>query len=79
MSNPNSMVLTKIACGGHEHEMCVSVGRGIPPELRCPHSSHGGGVSSGCALPFDLNELVERELREKLQESKRQRYVLVRL
>ncbi|MFD6700220.1 MULTISPECIES: hypothetical protein [unclassified Microbacterium] len=81
MSNPNSMVLTKVICGGHEHDVCVTVDRGVPPELRCPHPSHGsfgGGAGGGCVLPPDLKDLVARELRENLQKSMRRGYALIR-
>lgn len=81
MSKPDVKVLTKVVCGGHEHDICVSVDRGLPPELRCPHQSHGGfggGTGGGCTLPDHLEDLVARELRENFQESKRQGYVLIR-
>ena len=71
---------TKIECGqGHLHDLCVQVSRGVPPELRCPEDqpagwSFGGG---GCTLPGDLSSLVERELRDNLQECKRRGYVLL--
>lgn len=73
-------VRTKIRCRrGHDHELCVQVTRGVPPELRCPDEqptgwSFGGG---GCVLPDGLPELVERELRDDLQECKRRGYVLI--
>ena len=64
-----------------EHDLCVTVTRGVPPELRCedtaPAGYGPGGGSTCCHVPRDLNELVERELRDKLQESRRQGFVLV--
>ncbi len=65
---------------GHEHELCVNVQRGVPPELRCRPSQpqgYGSGNGSGCKVPTDLQEQVQRELRYSLQESKRQGYVLI--
>lgn len=82
MSNPNSMVLTKVICGGHEHDICVTVHRGVPPELRCPHPSHGGfggGAGAVCTLPADLAVRVTRELSENLVESRRRGYVLIKV
>jgi hypothetical protein len=73
-------VRTKIQCReGHDHELCVQITRGVPPELRCSDEqpagwSFGGG---GCALPGDLPGLVERELRDDLQECRRRGYVLI--
>ncbi len=64
---------------GHRHEMCRPASRGLPPELRCaatqdPGYGQGGG---GCALPAGIDSLVERELRDNFQESKRRGYVLL--
>lgn len=76
--NPNSRVRTIIECNcGGRHELCVAVGRGVPPELRCADQQPAGfgGGSGGCRLPGDLSELVERELRDNLQESKRRGFV----
>jgi len=76
---PTHRVRTKIACSGHEHELCVQVDRGVPPGLRCSDDqpqgwSFGGG---GCPLPEDLSGLVERKLRDDLQECLRRGYVLI--
>lgn len=71
---------TKVRCGsGHDHELCVQVARGVPPELRCSDEqptgwSFGGG---GCPLPDDLVALVERELRDDFQECRRRGFVLI--
>ncbi|MCA1834731.1 MAG: hypothetical protein LC750_18720 [Actinobacteria bacterium] len=81
MMDPNPhRVRTMVRCGsGHDHELCVQVRRGVPPELRCSEEqptgwSFGGG---GCPLPKDLVGLVERELRDHFQECRRRGYVLV--
>jgi hypothetical protein len=65
-----------------DHDLCVPIGRGVPPELRCadsqpPGYGGGGGATCGCRVPDRLSEVVERELRDNLQESKRQGFVLV--
>lgn len=65
---------------GHEHRLCVDVGRGLPPELRCaPEDSqgYGPGNGGGCRIPPNLVDEVQRELRDNFQESKRRGYVLV--
>lgn len=65
---------------GHEHELCIDVQRGVPPELRCPPSQHqgyGAGDGTGCRVPADLEGRVQRELRYAFQESKRRGYVLI--
>lgn len=73
-------VRTMYECtAGHRHELCVIVERGVPPELRCADQqdagwSLGGG---GCPVPKNLSALVERELRDDLQECKRRGYVLI--
>ena len=78
--NPNSRVRTIIECScGGRHELCVAVEhRGVPPELRClpaDPQGYGLGGGGGCKIPADLPTLVERELRDNLQESKRRGYV----
>lgn len=67
-------------CSGHD--LCVSLPREVPPELRCEPDQPqgygaGGGVSCGCQTPKDLDELVLRELREDLQECRRRGYVVI--
>jgi hypothetical protein len=65
---------------GHEHELCVDVQRGVPSELRCAPSQpqgYGAGNGTGCRVPGDLEEQVQRELRYSFQESKRRGYVLI--
>lgn len=80
MTEPGHRVRTVYVCGvGHRHELCVIVGRGVPPELRCPDQQNpgwgpGGG---GCTVPNDLAGRVERELRDDLQECRRRGYVLI--
>lgn len=80
----NSRVSVIFRCSAqHEHPLCVTVPRrqGVPPELQCPPDSapgYGGGGNGGCSVPPDLPALVERELRDNLQESKRRGFVLIR-
>lgn len=65
---------------GHRHQLCVSVGRGVPPELRCTDAApegYGPSGGSGCKVPPDLRERVERVLRDDLLESRRRGHVLV--
>lgn len=80
MSDPHR-VRVRFQCGaGHPpHPICLQVNRGVPPELRCDagEGSGIGGGGGGCPLPPDLQERVERQLRDNLQEAKRQGYVLV--
>jgi hypothetical protein len=75
-------VRTVFRCSaGHEHDLCVDVQRGVPLELRCPPSQpqgYGARNGTGCRVPTDLQEQVQRELRYAFQESKRRGYVLVR-
>lgn len=81
MSNENHHVRTVFECrSGHRHELCVTVARSVPPELRCdPIEGAGYGPSGGggCVVPRDLNERVERALRDDLVEARRQGFVLV--
>lgn len=65
-----------------DHDLCVPISRGVPPELRCsdgqpPGYGGGSGATCGCRVPDHLADVVERELRDNLQESKRRGYVLV--
>lgn len=82
--NPNNSVKARLACKrGHEpHEVCVDIGRGVAPDLRCEPGQPSGinrGGGGGCPLPVDLAERVDRELRDNFQESKRRGYVLVQI
>lgn len=67
-----------------EHDLCVPINRGVPPELRCAdtrpqgYGGYGAGVPCRCKVPPDLSDQVERALRDSFQESKRRGYVLVR-
>lgn len=80
--NPNDSVTVRFACkaGHNPHELCVETRRGVPPELRCqpgqPSGIHPGG-GGGCQLPPNYRELVDQELRDNFQESKRRGYVLI--
>lgn len=63
-----------------EHNLCYLVRRGVPPELRCTPDQPAGystGNRGCCALPPDMEERVERELRFNFQEAKRRGYVLI--
>lgn len=73
-------VKVKLVCGGHDHDLCVTVDRGVPPELRCSDdegAGYGSGGGGGCRVPAGLDGLVARELRENFQTSKRQGFVLI--
>lgn len=66
-----------------EHDLCVRLTRGVPQDLRCEESApdgygRGGGSSCGCQVPAGLEDLVARELRDNLQESRRRGFVLIR-
>jgi hypothetical protein len=66
-----------------EHDLCVTLQRGVPPDLRCEDSAPrgygpGGGSSCGCRTPEGFDELIARELRDNLQESRRRGFVLIR-
>ncbi|MEV1130957.1 hypothetical protein [Agromyces sp. NPDC049794] len=80
MTQPTRHVRAKVICdNGHDHDVCVPVSRGVPPELLCGHDSHSNfGGAASCRLPGALEELVERELRDRFQEFKRLGFVLVR-
>lgn len=79
---PNHRARVRVECrSGHHHEICVQLRREVPPDLRCtPQDADGYGYSGGgggCLLPPNLDELVERELRGNLQESRRRGWVLI--
>jgi len=81
MSAPGGRVRVIFTCNiGHEHELCVSIERQVPPELRCTPDAGQGYRSGGggCTVPANLSDLVQRELRDAFQESKRRGYVLIR-
>lgn len=64
------------------HDLCVSISRGVPPELRCSDGQPsgyggGGGATCGCQVPEHFKDLVERELRYSLQESRRRGFVII--
>ena len=82
MSSENHRVRTVFQCrSGQRHELCVTVTRGVPPELRCdPDQSTGygsGGGGGACIVPPNLDEHVERVLRDDLVEARRRGFVLV--
>lgn len=65
---------------GHRHPLCITVGRGVPPELRCGEDAptgYGPSGGGGCTVPPDLRERVERALRDDLVEVRRQGFVLI--
>jgi hypothetical protein len=80
MSSRPDRVRVRYACpGAHEHELCVTVSTGVPPELSCwPDQAPGfGGSGGGCVIPPGLQRRVEHELRDNLRESKRRGFVLI--
>jgi len=81
MNETNHRVSVVFKCRrGDEHQLCVSVSRGVPPELRCTPEQgrgYGSGAGGGCMVPPDLSDRVERELRDSFQESKRRGFVLI--
>lgn len=80
MSNNPHRVRVIFQCGGgHRHELCVPVTRGVPQELRCiaGHPQGFGGSGGGCAVPPDLADRVAHVLARRLEESRRQGFVLV--
>jgi hypothetical protein len=71
-------VRAKVRCrSGHEHELCILVGREVHPDLRCQPEQDAGYAfgGGGCVLPDGLDALAERELREHYQESRRRGWV----
>lgn len=80
--NPNETAVVHFDCGrGHApHPLCINIGRGVPPELRCatdasPGFSRAGG---GCPIPNDIADRARREFRDSVEESKRRGFILVR-
>jgi len=66
-----------------EHDLCVTLTRGVPPELRGEEAApdgygRGGGSSCGCQVPSHIEDVVARELRDNLDESRRRGFVLIR-
>ena len=74
----HSVAVLDICEQGDEHRLCVPVSRGVPPDLRCESGAPVGYGSgrSGCAVPPDLSDRVERALRDTLEESRRRGTVL---
>ena len=80
MSDNGRRVRVQLRCRNHSHELCVTVGRGVPPSLRCESvqgPGYGTGGGGGCSVPQDLVEQVSRQLRDSLQECIRRGYVLI--
>jgi hypothetical protein len=69
-------------CDGHM--LCVEIQRGLPPELRCPDGQEAGYGGTGpvpqcgCRVPEHLVALVDREVRENLEESRRMGFVRIK-
>jgi hypothetical protein len=82
MNAPDGRVRVVFRCRmGHDHELCVSIGRPVPPQLHCTPGAgagYGAGGGAGCTVPADLQDLVWREFRDALEESKRRGYVFIR-
>lgn len=84
MDSPHRCIVKLVGRRGCEHELCVPLRRGVPPELRCADSASdgygggGGGVPCGCQTPPDIVELVSRELRDNLMNSRSQGFVLIK-
>lgn len=77
MTDPHH-VSVRLIGRGCEHELCVPIRRGVPPELRCETKSgygSGSGAPCGCRTPEDLVEQVTRKLRDDLQEMVRLGFV----
>ncbi|TDO30042.1 hypothetical protein EV643_14117 [Kribbella sp. VKM Ac-2527] len=80
MNDISHSVRVQLQCAGHSHELCVTVGRGVPPRLRCEAGQgpgYGTGGGGGCRIPPDLAEQVSRQLRDSLQDCIRRGYVLI--
>lgn len=65
-----------------DHDLCVQLTRAVPPELRCIDSQpagygSAGGATCGCQVPDHLLGVVERELRDNLQECRRRGFVTI--
>lgn len=87
MPRPEHYVRIKVECSARNlhdlHEVCLEIRQQVPPELRCqldagPGYVTGSGGSCQIPSPESLSTSVERELRNNLEQSKRQGYVLVR-
>lgn len=74
-------VRVRLVCHlNHEHELVVTVPRGVPRELRAPEAQQTGfGSGGGCPIPTDLVERVIHALREALEEHRRHGFVLIRV
>lgn len=77
----NHRCAVKLVGRACEHDLCVQLRRAVPPDLRCADGRPAGyGVGGGavcCRVPEHLPELVERELRDNLVESRRRGFVLI--
>jgi hypothetical protein len=65
-----------------EHDLCVTLARGVPRELRCESDEpRGYGAAQappcGCVVPSELASKIERVLRFQLEESRRAGFVLL--
>ena len=81
MPNPHRCKV-KLIGRSCDHDLCVQLTRAVSPDLRCPDSQpdgygSGGGATCMCRAPEHLVALVERELRDNLQECRRRGFVTI--
>lgn len=81
MPNPHRCKV-KLVGRSCDHDLCVQLTRAVSPDLRCGDSQPAGyggsgGVTCACRTPEQLVHLVERELRDNLQECRRRGFVII--
>ena len=70
--------------GDCEHDLCVTIPREVPPNLRCSDAQPNGygpsgGSTCGCTIPGDLVDQIVLKLRDSLQECRRLGFVPIAL